>query len=366
MVQEKKINKVVKFVYYQGYLIADPDKVKQNKGKWNALFRIKNILSNGKELTEVQQALLADEALINAQKELYEKYGRSVWDAEKTFEHVVKEGINTNIDIGDMIVEIEPGTLVLGDELISFQLTKLRDNMLPAKKKIGTTKEDIPLDDDEYIGEFTSILYDKRNSVFMIQTNMHGVSYGQVAKYLTLLRRRVIDTLGTEDFYDAACELSVVVNTCDLDNIRSSQEVKKLRVRAADGVFNSFETDENNFLGKIRKSFKRKSGIIIDVTVSIDRETDVKSLDEELIEDVIGNYDLIKNCEYDKNLLVEITRKENEDVATEVINLLRPKMTDEINLKLKPRTSVMHKDLLKEMKKVYNKSRIKVNKSVGE
>lgn len=366
MAQEKMIRKEVKFVYYQGYLKADPEIVEENKKKWNALTRIRERLTKGKELSQIQKAILADEEFIAQQKQLYEDYGRSIWDASKLFECVEKEAIDSNIDIGEMIVEIEPGTLVLGEEFITFQLTKMRDNMLPAKKKRGTIKEDIPLDDDEYIGEFTSILYDKTNSVFMIQTNMHGVSVGQVAKYLTMLRRRVIEEMETEEFYDAVCELSVVINSCDLDNVRGSQEVRKIRFRAADGVFTPFEKNEKNYLGNIRKSFGDKSGFVIDVTISIDRDADVKSLEKDLLEDVLGNYKQIEASKYDKNLLVEITRKENEDSITEIVNLLRPKLCDEITIKLKPRTSVVHDDLLKEMRKAYKKSRAKINQNVRE
>lgn len=366
MAEEKIIRKNVKFVYYQGYLKVDPEKYKLNYSKWNALPYIKDKILKGKSLSPNQQRILADEEIIIEQKELYEKYGRTIWDATKLFEYVKKDKINSNIDIGEMIIEIEPGTLKTDKDLITFQLTKMRDNMLPAKKKSGSHKEDIPLDDDEYIGEFTSILYDKKHSVFMIQTNMHGVSVGQVEKYLTLLRRRVIEKEKLEEFYDAFCELSVVINTCDLDNVRGSQEIKKMRIRAADAIFIPFQKNEKNYLGNIRKSFGDKSGFVIDVTISIDKETEVKTLDAELVEDVLGNYEQIESSKHDPNLLVEITRKENDDCATEIVNLLRPKICDEVSIKLKPRTSVVHADLLVQMKKTYDKSKKKIIQIVGD
>lgn len=366
MANEKTIRKEVKFVYYQGYLKVDPEILKENERKCNALVKIKERLSHGKELSENQKRIIADEKVITQQKELYEKYGRSVWDASGMFKYVKEQNIDSNIDTGEMIIEIEPGTLVIGEEFISLQLTKMRDNMLPAKKKKRSTKEDITLDNDEYIGEFTSILYDKSKSVFMIQSNMHGVSVGQVEKYFTLLRRRVVEELELDDLFEAACELSVVINSCELDNVRGSQEVRKMRFRAADGVYTPFTRDEKNYLGKIRRSFGEKTGYVIDITISIDRDTDVKSLDKELVEDVLGNFEYIKASQYDSNLLVEITRRENENSTTEILNLLRPKMCDEITIKLKPRTSVVHNDLLKEMKKAYKKTERKIEQVIGE
>jgi len=236
--------------------------------------------------------------------------------------------------------------------------------MLPSKKKKGAQKVDIKLNSDEFMGEFVSVLYDSSNAIFMIQSSMYGLTFGQVEKYLTELRRRVIKETSSGDLIDAACELSIVINTCDIDNIRGSQEVKKMRVRAADGIFDQFTKDNKNYLGAIRKSFGQKTGLVIDITVSIDKETETKSLNKDLVEDVLGNFDIIQNSTYDSNLLVEVTRKETDDSSTEILNLLKPKMSDEITLKLKPRTSVIHADLLKEMKSTYNKR--KINEIVGE
>jgi len=366
MANEKKIRKDVKFVYYQGYLKIDPEILNESKRKCNMLIRIKEKIGLGKELSDNQRNILADEEVIMQQNELYRKYGRNVWNASTMFQYVDEEAIDTNIDIGEMIIEIEPGTLIIDDDYISLQLTKMRDNMLPAKKKKGNLKEDIPLDNDEYIGEFTSVLYDKNNSVFMIQSNMHGVSVGQVERYLTLLRRHVIEEMKLEDLYEAACELSVVINSCEIDNIRGSQEVKKLRFRAADGVYTPFTRDEDNYLGKVRKSFGEKTGYVIDITISINKDEELKTIDKELVEDVLDNFQQINRAsQLDSNVLVEITRKENANSATEVLNLLRPKMCDEITIKLKPRTSVVHKDLLKEMLKTYKRRKTKINQILG-
>ena len=365
MSNEKMIYKEVKFIYYRGYLKIDPVLLNANKIKNQKLNTIRKKLLEGKKLTDTQKSILKDEENIIKETELYNRYGRSVWDALKMFEYVLNKKINSNIDIGEINIEIEPNTLKIDNDFISFQLTKLRDNMLPAKKKKGNMKEDIVLEDDEFIGEFTSILYDKKNNIFMVQSNMHGVSIGQVEKYLTDLRRRIIEEMGLDDLVEAVCELSIIIDSFELDNIRTSQEVRKLRFRAADGIYSSLG-EEGNFLRNIRKSFGNKTGFVIDLTISIDRETEIKSLDQELIEDVLQNYEDIKASQYDSNLLVEITRKEDQDSPMEILNLLKPKIADEITLKIKPKTSVVHNDLLNEMKKAYNKTKKKIEKIIGE
>ena len=84
------------------------------------------------------------------------------------------------------------------------------------------------------------------------------------------------------------------------------------------------------------------------------------------VEDVLSNYEQIESSKHDPNLLVEITRKENDDCATEIVNLLRPKICDEVSIKLKPRTSVVHADLLVQMKKTYDKTKKKIIQIVGD
>ena len=47
----------------------------------------------------------------------------------------------------------------------------LRDNFLIAKKKKGKEKEDKMLSDDEYIGEFVSLIFDCEHKIMMLQAN---------------------------------------------------------------------------------------------------------------------------------------------------------------------------------------------------
>ncbi len=82
--------------------------------------------------------------------------------------------------------------------------------------------------------------------------------------------------------------------------------------------------------------------------------------------DVADKFELIKESQYDLNLLVEITRKETENSGTELINLLQPKMTDVISLKVKPRTSVSHEFLATNMKETYDKAKSKIYRIVGD
>ena len=62
---------------------------------------------------------------------------------------------------------------------------KLRD-VVPAKVKDGIGAESIELDEDEYIGEDVSILYDDSYGICMLQKNRFSLSYKKIAEWLTL------------------------------------------------------------------------------------------------------------------------------------------------------------------------------------
>lgn len=353
--EEKAVNKNIKFNYFVGYLSMDKDIYRETEKKFNALKYIEEKLKEKKPLTENQKRIQADEKEIRLQKSIYDKCGRSKWSAQEMFEKILSEKIPTNIAVGDIPIEIEPGTLKVDADkkITTFQLSKLRSDLIPAKKKIEKQKEEIRLNNDEYIGEFTSVLYDEKISVFIIQSNFYGLTVSQVESYLTLLRRRVIEETKGSEISELACELQVIIDSCDIGNIKKSQEVKKIRFRAADGIYDALGQVGDGYLPNVRRSLGEKSGYIIDITVSIDKDSEIKTIDDEIVSSITENFDTIKNSQYDPNLLVEVTRKEDENSATELINLLQPKMYDNISIKMKPRVSVAHEFLCIALKEKY-------------
>ena len=364
---DKGVNKSINFNYFVGYLRVDPEKYKMNERKLNALENIYQRIKEKKQITPNQKSILRDEEEIRKQKEVYDKYGRNRWLAKDIFKNVADMDISTSVIIDGMPIEIEPGSLQISDDssIVTFQLSKMRSDLLPAKKKIEQQKKDIRLADDEYIGEFTSVLYDENQSVFMVQSNMYGLTHSQVEEYLTLLRRRVIEETDSDDIKELSCELSVIINNCDIANIKRSEEVKKVRFRAADGIYDALAAEDNMF-ARVRRSIGDRSGYVIDITVSIDKDAEIKTMDKEFMEDIAGNFDKIQDSKYDPNLLVEVTRKETKDSGTELINLLRPRMTECITVKMKPRTSVAHEFLSAKMKEAYDKTKVKIYNILGD
>jgi len=264
----------------------------------------------------------------------------------------------TAIDIGGVIVEIEQESFTpIEGDIISFQLTKMRDNMLPAKKRIGKAKEEIKLSDDEYIGDFVSILYDCGYSVLMIQSNKYGLSTNQIAAYLTILRRKYIkEAEMLEEILELASELRVLIDPQKAKNVLNAKYFKRMRLKGSDFMLDAFlDKEDEGLMGKTRRLIGERTGIDFDVVISLNPSLKTESLDITDVEKLVNDFNSIDDKV--KRPTVEITKKDNDDSNVELINLITPRLTDVINFKIMPRTTVGHEFLYDRMKENYKNTR---------
>ncbi len=365
--EKKTVNKKIRFGYFVCYETIDSDLLKQAAKSMLKLETAKKKKEKKKKLTPSQMEVLSDEVNIKNNYDYYDSYGRRAWDVNGMFtqllENLKDPEYKTDFVIDSMPIEIEPGSFSIHEKTVTFQLTKMRSDMLPAKKRINAKKKDITLADDEYIGEFTSILYDMKSNVFMIQSNMYGLTHAQVEVYLTLLREKVVGDKDKSIEY-TMCVLEPIVDTDDVfEKIRKSEEIKKIRLRAADGII---KRDPGNPFGGVSAAVGGKGGYVFDITISINRDNPAKSIDEEELSKIINFLDSIKGeGENDKNLLMEITRKETEQSATEIINLLKPCMKDDILVTVEERASIGHEFMADKMKEVFDSKKGKIYYNIG-
>lgn len=365
---KKTVNKKVRFGYYLGYITVDTAILKQAAKNKSKLDNAKKMKAEKKRLTKTLQEALDDEANIKNNYERYHKFGRNKWAAKSMFETLLRNLQNdkkykTSFVIDGMPIEIEPGSFAICGNIVTFQLTKLRSDMLPAKKKINQEKEDIALADDEYIGEFTSILYDMASNAFMIQSNMYGLTHSQVEQYLTLLRRKLM--VGkTSNLEYTMCELDPIVDADDVfEKMRKSHEIKKIRLRAADGIIGGHE---GNPFANLTDAVGNRRGYVFDITISVNRDSEVEKIDKDAANDLLNFLDEISGeGDRDKNLLMEVTRKESENSATEIVNLLKPCLRDDITFAIEERASIGHEFMADQMKTVFEAKKGTIYRNIG-
>lgn len=301
-------------------------------------------------------------AEIQDEEEIQEVYTEDIpadrWDMQEVLDYfMVERSHDTNVEIGDEFAEIEPQSFFYQERenYYYFQISKLRDSNIPAKKRMNMIKEDIRLDQDEYIGEFVSILYDNAYGALALQSNLYGVSSKQAEIVLTNLRQIYMHEKNLEEEIPLVVRLAPIIDRAQIDKAIRSDYYKKVRIRGSDFMEDANVGNENDLLSEAARLVNRVEGVNFDVTFSLGRSEKTASLDENVIRELIERYQAMND---DVKPKIELTALENEEAQIETVNLFEPRMTDRFSINIAPRTTVGHEFLIGEfVQKAFNNRR---------
>lgn len=363
----KTLNKNIRFNYFRGFLIVDKEILENCEKEKKHLESLKEKFTK-KPSKELQEKIEAEDEILK-EYNVFKDYQAIPWDMKDMLKDIYdKKMTDTSINLGDIIVEIEPNSISgIEGNIIGFQLTKMRDNMLPAKKKKGKIKEEINLNDDEYIGDFVSILYDSMLNVFMIQSNSYGLTINQIQKYLTQLRRKYIKLTNDKDMIqELACELRVLIDPKKVEHILDSKFYRKIRIKGSDFMLDSLiskDKDGYKKFGTIRNCMGETRGVNFDITFSVQSNKKTETLNHDDVEEIINEFNKV-NDDKDKPQ-IEVTKKDNEDSNVEMVNLLYPRLNNIISFKIQARTSIGNDFLFDKMNETYNNTRGVISRVVS-
>lgn len=138
------------------------------------------------------------------------------------------------VQVSEEIAEMELESISHPDGYIrNFQLSKLKDTNIPAKKRIGQVKEDIQLQDDEFIGEFTSVIYDSQLCTLMVQANKYGLTTKEIEVYLTELRWRYLQDRGQEEDAPSVVRLRPILDESQAQRVLDAEYFRKITIRGS-------------------------------------------------------------------------------------------------------------------------------------
>ncbi|QGG57424.1 DUF6731 family protein [Paenibacillus sp. B01] len=274
-----------------------------------------------------------------------------------------KGAFDTSIKLGDEKAEVEPDSYIYDPkfQVYSFQLSKLRDTNIPSKKKIGKIKEEIMLEDDEYIGEFVSILYDHQYKICMIQSNFYGLTIKQIEAHLTELRLRYLAENGMEEEDPLLVRLTPIMDYSKVGAALQADYYRKIKIKASDIMLDSVHGD-NGILSDMRRSIGRSAGVNIELQISMGFSEKTASLNADEIREVLEKF---KDLPERSRPKIEVTVKEHEDSEVEVINLIEPRMTDRIGLEIKQKSSIGHEFLHANMLEKYKTRKSDIRRIIG-
>lgn len=215
-----------------------------------------------------------------------------------------------------------------GEKKISIlHFTKLRKNEVPGVARVQYPElTDVTLDEDEFIAEDVSCLFDSENCVLMLQKNVYSLSLSAVESYLNYFWNK--DRYkGTEE----NIELRPIFEKDVFKKSKSKNKYKAISFKTANAASINCMSFIGGTLGELVDSIKYIGGISIEVKVSAGRKSH-DELDREKIRELIENIE----SNQDEFRSAAITSKDG--MKSEMIELLENKVKSVYDFSIEPKT----------------------------
>lgn len=267
-----------------------------------------------------------------------------IWDMKNFLDTLLnnKRKFNASVILGDEVADLEWNSCEYdySNDLYYIQLSKLRSKNIPARKKINQDKVDIDLADDEYLGEFNLLIYDPKINVLITQGNFYGLTVKQIMLTLSGLRMKINELKGTTDGdIPYIVNLAPIIDSGAVDKALNNEIYRKITIKGADFNAIADEDLDSDVLSRTVDALGEVHGVNFDITLSMATTPKNESLDSEEVRLMIN--DVLKlNNEKETDVGMHITSRRDEESSIEYIDLLTPKLTSEIVLDVKNRSTI--------------------------
>lgn len=312
--------------------------------------------SNPQKYRRAQKSLQRKQPLLDAALEARARISTPTgpWDLAPLLAYACAQehSITTLASNGER-VEIDKNTLFTSDpDLIAFQVTHLREYDIPAKKAIGHARLPIDLNDDEYIGEFTQVVYDRRFQVVAVQSTKHGPSAYTIAQLFNeIARQKGEPTILLGSF-------SPLLDPRASEKARAARVYKKITLKCSDAFYPSSGMEEH-FAGSQRFVSPELSGYTMTLTISFKERNKTKTLNQDQIRRVIDQYQALLNDPLARpqskdDLSVAVTYLNETTDSYTTAELFAPKMGFTVPVQVKQRQIVQSEYLYELVREAYH------------
>ena len=194
------------------------------------------------------------------------------------------------------------------------------------------------LDEDEYIGEEVSALYDQEYNIIMLQRNRNSLSPSGIEKYFSGVLRN-----------GNLIELVPIPVPDELKTIKQGQIFRKLNISfAPTNIDDEIMDNTNKSIMQIIKGSRNLGALRVSITLSLGNSKKERTLkQDEIIE--LGNLG-----KYDGFSKIQVNRRENEDAEIEIVDLISGKLNDVITIDVSRVNPIKYERLIVEMQNLYN------------
>lgn len=224
-----------------------------------------------------------------------------------------------------------------------LHFVRLRDSLLPSIAKVTENVEPFELDEDEYLSEEVTALYDEDYHILMLQRNRYSLGPSGLEEYINLVWADDKETIYLRP-----------IRTRDaVERVKAADSYRRIAIRFADlDRVDDLETRSPiKRIVNVAKQFGAVNAEII-FTMGMNRQS---SLDPrtvtDSIEDVISHQGLVAKAE------VGI---KNEDTKVEIIDLFEERAQSGTFFDVPRRSTLAHESIFEAMVEIYNENRARI------
>lgn len=248
--------------------------------------------------------------------------------------------IDCVVDLGEYKAEYDRTTFIdhRNPEVYSFQITKLRDKDIPPLKTIGVPREELNLDENQYLGEYITIVFDPTYCTVGIQSNIYSLNIAQVENFLSQLRARHKFIVGQPDRTPLKVKLNPIIDPSKVTSMRNSDIFRKITIKGSHTAAEALA--QQNTLNEVSALIGQVQGLNFEITFSIGHAAKDVTLNNGVIQQIIDGFERIGPV--GEKPKIEITGRADEESPLEVVNLITPRLTNRIRLEVENRLSIGH------------------------
>lgn len=214
---------------------------------------------------------------------------------------------------------------------------RLRQTKIPVKAKMDSESNPIELENDEYIGEDVSAVYDKPNHILAIQRNRDSLSASGIEYYLTQLYNSQQNGI-----YLRAVPFKGVEN-----RLRRAKTYRKITMKFATSNHKNTSMPEDTSFGRMLSFVSPYNARNCVLSISMGKYKGSMSADTvtEVINEIKNTGDLVTGA--------ELSVKYNDEEPVDTIDLFSMKYHNFFTIKIEELKSIDYMDMCNEIRSVY-------------
>lgn len=213
-----------------------------------------------------------------------------------------------------------------------IRFMKLRDTNIPTKVKENKVAEAIELEEDEYIGEDVTLLYEKKSSIAMIQSNRFSLGISRLEEFFTY----------TNNEENVKVYIEPIVMSNQIGRLKQCN-FKSIDISFANlGAWTN--TSDNQSLASIISTVKRTGGLAGRISIGLGH-TKKDTLDRVESQSIIN--EIFSNKRFIRSAKAKV--REDDDTDVEIIDLFEEVYHDFLDFTLRSKAALEYRDAMLSM-----------------